>query len=55
VDLWRHGKYPSTVGNTTFDAGGGTVNYNVLYCDGHVESRTDAAEAYRAQRQRFPG
>lgn len=55
VDLWRHGKYPSTTGATTFDAGSGTVNYNLLYCDGHVDSVTAASEAYRAQRQRFPG
>jgi prepilin-type processing-associated H-X9-DG protein len=54
VDIFRHGKPPTATG-TSFQATGGTVGYNVLYCDGHVESINDAKEAYRAQRQRFPG
>jgi prepilin-type N-terminal cleavage/methylation domain-containing protein/prepilin-type processing-associated H-X9-DG protein len=54
VDIYRHGKYPKIQG-TTYDPRGGKISFNVLYCDGHVETRGDAREAYRAIRQRFPG
>jgi prepilin-type processing-associated H-X9-DG protein len=57
VDLFRHGKTPSVQGagiNTVYASNGGTIRYNILYCDGHVDSQSTAPEAYRACRQRFP-
>jgi len=58
VDLFRHGKPADTKGSgssTVYSDSGGTVGYNMLYCDGHVEAQNQAKEAYRAMRQRFPG
>lgn len=57
VALFRHGSNPNTVGSgtgTMYDSSGGKIAYNILYCDGHVSESSTAAEAYRAQRQRFP-
>jgi prepilin-type processing-associated H-X9-DG protein len=58
VDLFRHGKAPGTEGSgssTLYNDSSGSVGFNMLYCDGHVESLSQAKEAYRALRQRFPG
>jgi prepilin-type processing-associated H-X9-DG protein len=54
VDIYRHGKYPKLIG-TNFDPRGGKIAYNILYADGHVGSPTDAREAYRSFRMKFPG
>lgn len=55
VDIYRHGAYPNRLIGTNFDPRGGRISYNILYCDGHVQSFTDAREAYRSQRMKFPG
>jgi prepilin-type processing-associated H-X9-DG protein len=31
------------------------VNFNMLYCDGHVATITDIKEGFRAMRMKFPG
>lgn len=54
ADLYRHGKFPPSIGNE-FSNRGGKVSFNILYCDGHVSTVLDAREAFRATRQRFPG
>jgi len=58
VDLFRHGTAPPVGGgsgsSTVYADSGGTIKYNILYCDGHVDSNSTAPEAYRACRQRFP-
>jgi len=55
VDLYRHGTNPRQIGNGNFDANGGKIAYNILYCDGHVATATDGREAYFSQRMKFPG
>lgn len=61
ADLFRHGKYPPISGanrRTGASAGyspvGGKVSYNILYCDGHVVTSTDKADAWRSVRMRYP-
>jgi prepilin-type processing-associated H-X9-DG protein len=34
---------------------GGSVAFNILYCDGHVATATDRKEAYLSVRMKFPG
>jgi prepilin-type processing-associated H-X9-DG protein len=57
VDIYRHGAYPG-VANTGAAAqyvpAGGAVEFNILYCDGHVSEVNQAKEAYRSYRMRFP-
>lgn len=55
IDIYRHGTYPKKLG-TKYDARGGKIRFNILYCDGHVATTTGSArEAYRAIRMKFPG
>jgi prepilin-type processing-associated H-X9-DG protein len=57
-DFYRHGKYPpiEVYGNSGYyNANGGKVSFNILYCDGHVSNTPDRADAYRSVRMRFPG
>lgn len=56
ADLYRHGVQPEFLaGSDDLEPNGGRVNYNVLYCDGHVENHTHGNEAFRSVRMRFPG
>src|SRR5258705_494046 len=48
-DFYRHGRYPPVVG-TQYATSGGSVAYNILYCDGHVTTATDRKEAYLSVR-----
>ncbi|MCS7033219.1 MAG: type II secretion system GspH family protein [Phycisphaerae bacterium] len=52
-DRYRHGKYPPAAGSV-YSRVGGRVAFNMLFCDGHVETLTDVAQGYRAMRQRWP-
>jgi prepilin-type N-terminal cleavage/methylation domain-containing protein/prepilin-type processing-associated H-X9-DG protein len=54
LDIYRHGTYPAHQSNQTFDPYGGSIVYNILYCDGHVTTATDGKPAYTSLRQRFP-
>jgi prepilin-type N-terminal cleavage/methylation domain-containing protein/prepilin-type processing-associated H-X9-DG protein len=56
VAVYRHGT-PPPAGTPagTYAKTGGKSTFNVLYCDGHVATSTDMAEAYRSVRMRFPG
>jgi prepilin-type N-terminal cleavage/methylation domain-containing protein/prepilin-type processing-associated H-X9-DG protein len=53
-DFYRHGRTPSIEG-TQYSTTGGSVVFNVLYCDGHVSTATDRKEAYLSVRMKFPG
>jgi prepilin-type N-terminal cleavage/methylation domain-containing protein/prepilin-type processing-associated H-X9-DG protein len=53
-DFYRHGRYPSVVG-TQYSPTGGSVAFNILYCDGHVATSNDRKEAYLSVRMKFPG
>src|SRR6266581_146006 len=44
-DFYRHGRTPPVEG-TQYSTSGGSVSYNILYCDGHVATATDRKEAY---------
>jgi len=55
-DWHRHGKKPPMEpGTTRFANTGGKVQFNILYCDGHVAPALSKEDGYRAIRQRFPG
>ena len=54
LDIYRHGKYPTRQPDQTFDPYGGAIAFNILYCDGHVTTSSDAKQAYLSMRQRFP-
>ena len=57
-DFYRHGKDPREAVSGAggyFERTGGKVAYNVMFCDGHVETMTDREQAYRITRMRFPG
>jgi prepilin-type processing-associated H-X9-DG protein len=54
IDVHRHGTYPSHLPDGTFDPYGGAISFNILYCDGHVSTTSDAKQAYLSTRQRFP-
>jgi prepilin-type N-terminal cleavage/methylation domain-containing protein len=55
-DLYRHGKTPGAGPVAgTFAARGGEISYNILYADNHVATATDAKEAYKSFRMKFPG
>jgi prepilin-type N-terminal cleavage/methylation domain-containing protein/prepilin-type processing-associated H-X9-DG protein len=55
-DWHRHGtKPPILAGTTRFEDKGGKVQFNILYCDGHVSAALSKEDGYRAIRQRFPG
>jgi prepilin-type processing-associated H-X9-DG protein len=54
IDIYRHGSYPSDQPNQTFDPNGGSIAFNILYCDGHVTTSHEAKAAYLALRQHFP-
>ena len=53
-DFYRHGRTPSVEG-TQYSTSGGSVAFNILYCDGHVATATDRKEAYLSVRMKFPG
>jgi prepilin-type N-terminal cleavage/methylation domain-containing protein/prepilin-type processing-associated H-X9-DG protein len=55
--VYRHGKAPDRAASPagTYAKTGGKVAFNILYCDGHVATAMDIAEAYRSIRLRFPG
>jgi prepilin-type N-terminal cleavage/methylation domain-containing protein len=63
ASIWRHGKHPSrgmTVSNYAnncwYPTGNdGKVAWNILYCDGHVNTESDAKLAYSTVRMKFPG
>jgi prepilin-type N-terminal cleavage/methylation domain-containing protein/prepilin-type processing-associated H-X9-DG protein len=56
IDIYRHGTTPSGNSGATgaFNPNGGSISFNILYCDGHVGTMTDAKQAYLSTRQRFP-
>jgi prepilin-type N-terminal cleavage/methylation domain-containing protein/prepilin-type processing-associated H-X9-DG protein len=58
VDIYRHGTTPGVVnpGSTSavYKPSGGNIEYNILYCDGHVAQLNDSKEAYISYRMRFP-
>jgi prepilin-type processing-associated H-X9-DG protein len=56
IDVYRHGTPPTGNSGATgaFSPWGGSIAYNILYCDGHVGETTDAKQAYLSIRQRFP-
>jgi len=53
-DFYRHGKTPSVEG-TQYSTSGGSVSFNILYCDGHCATSNDRKEAYLSVRMKFPG
>jgi prepilin-type N-terminal cleavage/methylation domain-containing protein/prepilin-type processing-associated H-X9-DG protein len=53
-DFYRHGRTPSVEG-TQYSTTGGSVSYNILYCDGHVATSNDRKDAYLSVRMKFPG
>jgi prepilin-type N-terminal cleavage/methylation domain-containing protein/prepilin-type processing-associated H-X9-DG protein len=58
IDVYRHGKYPKVrVGGSSgfYNTVGGKVAFNVLYCDGHVNTESDRRLAYKVLRMKFPG
>jgi prepilin-type processing-associated H-X9-DG protein len=58
IDVYRHGKYPKirVYGSSGFyNTVGGKVAFNVLYCDGHVNTESDRRLAYKVLRMKFPG
>jgi prepilin-type N-terminal cleavage/methylation domain-containing protein/prepilin-type processing-associated H-X9-DG protein len=54
IDIYRHGTYPPSDG-TFYNPNKGKISYNILYADGHVAAQSDAKEAYRSIRMKFPG
>jgi prepilin-type processing-associated H-X9-DG protein len=57
IDIYRHGSVPGFQGSGQsgcYQASGGKVLYNMLYCDGHVGESSEAVDAYKAARQHFP-
>lgn len=57
ADFYRHGKFPPVrVGGATgyYQPTGGKVAFNILYCDGHVNTEHDRRAAYLSLRLRFP-
>jgi prepilin-type N-terminal cleavage/methylation domain-containing protein/prepilin-type processing-associated H-X9-DG protein len=54
IDIYRHGTYPGDSAAGTLDPNGGSIAFNILYCDGHVTTQKDAKQAYLSLRQRFP-
>ena len=57
IDTYRHGTYPhlSPTNSQNFSKFGGKPAFNILYCDGHVETSTVQSEAFHAVRMRYPG
>ncbi len=53
IDRFRHGKYPSNNG-AVYATTGGLVKYNIMYADGHANTSSDPADAYRGIRMRYP-
>jgi prepilin-type processing-associated H-X9-DG protein len=53
-DFYRHGRNPPVEG-TQYSTSGGSISYNILYCDGHVATSNDRKEAYLSVRMKFPG
>ena len=56
VDVFRHGEFPKRVaGARRYEAKGGKVGFNVLFCDGHVVSYKTQDGAYDPFRMGNPG
>jgi prepilin-type N-terminal cleavage/methylation domain-containing protein/prepilin-type processing-associated H-X9-DG protein len=56
VDVFRHGAFPNRVsGARRYEAKGGKVGFNVLFCDGHVVSYKTQDGAYDPFRMGNPG
>ena len=58
TDFYRHGKFPPVKKGGAggyYEATGGKVAFNILYCDGHVTTEHDRRVAYRSLRMKFPG
>lgn len=53
IDRYRHGKVPSVIG-TQYSPKGGRQQFNMAYCDGHVETLKDIRQGYKAIRMREP-
>jgi prepilin-type processing-associated H-X9-DG protein/prepilin-type N-terminal cleavage/methylation domain-containing protein len=53
-DWYRHGTYPKPQNQDEFSVYGGKVAFNVLFCDGHVSTLIDKADAYRVVRMKYP-
>lgn len=55
-DMYRHGKNPPVMAGTTrMDPKQGKIAFNILYCDGHVETAITYDQGYRAIRLRHRG
>lgn len=55
ICIYRHGKNPQAIDSDTFGVGGGRIQFNILYCDGHVATCVHGSDAYRGVRMKFPG
>jgi len=56
VDVFRHGAFPKRVpGVRRYEATGGKVGFNVLFCDGHVITYKDQEGGYDPFRMGNPG
>ena len=54
VAVNRHGKLPGIQDVDTYKPGG-TIKYNIMYADGHVQTHTTQHEAYFSIRFGNPG
>jgi prepilin-type N-terminal cleavage/methylation domain-containing protein/prepilin-type processing-associated H-X9-DG protein len=54
IFIYRHGSSPKPINSDTFGVAGGRIAFNILYCDGHVNTCNHGSDAYRAIRMRFP-